>query len=183
MVSRIVCSPPVEAGGSATLQCEHLVVPGAGDLVFFGGGPFCPRLRDENGFLLVTPPGPAGRGVVGDLGTGFDGVGIGALCPDRALCQTNSQSSGRITSSSAAGRRSVPQRPAPCQGKRNLGTQQPALARGAVERCRKVGPLGLGLHGSSQGVSVSADFSHEATKAAFIDPACGHFAWPHTSQA
>lgn len=63
LVSRGVCSP-VEVSGSVTSRWEYLVVPGIGTAAFFDGTPFCPRLGDENGFLLATPPGPAARGVV-----------------------------------------------------------------------------------------------------------------------
>jgi len=97
VVSRGVCSPPAEVGGPVASRFEYLAVFSVAESAFLGGGTLCPRLGDENGFLLATPPGPASRGVVGDSGTGFDGVGVGALCVDRALCRTNSQLLGRMT--------------------------------------------------------------------------------------
>jgi hypothetical protein len=97
VVSRGVCCPPAEAGGSVAWGSGYLLVASAGDAALFGGGSFFPRLGEENGFLLATPPEPAGRGGVGDSGTGFEGVGVGTLSADRALCRTNSQSSGRMT--------------------------------------------------------------------------------------
>jgi len=60
-------------------------MPSVRDPAFFGGGPFCLRLGDENGFLLVTPPGPASYSVISDSETGFKGVGIGIMCVDKAF--------------------------------------------------------------------------------------------------
>ena len=58
---------------------------------------FRARFGDENGFLLATPPGPAGRGFVGELFTGPDDVGVEVLCADKVFCRMSSQLSGRIT--------------------------------------------------------------------------------------
>jgi hypothetical protein len=78
VVSGAVWSPVAEVGGPVASPCESLVVPSAASSAFSGGSLLCPRLGDENGFLLGIPPGPAGRGVVGDSGTAFDGVEVGA---------------------------------------------------------------------------------------------------------
>lgn len=67
------------------------------DVAFLGGGFFCLPFRDENGFLLATLLGPAGRGIVGDFLLEFGGVGADVLYLDKALCWINSQLLGRIT--------------------------------------------------------------------------------------
>ena len=64
---------------------------------FFYGGNLRPLLGDENGFLLATPPGLAGRGVVGDALAVFDDISVEVLYVVKAFCRTNSQLSGRIT--------------------------------------------------------------------------------------
>jgi len=97
VVSRGVCSPPAEVGGTVASRCESLVVPSVAGPPLFGGDSLCPRLGDENGFLLTTPPGAASRGVVGDSGTRFNRVEVGEFCADREFCRPNSQSSGRMT--------------------------------------------------------------------------------------
>ena len=74
-----------------------MVVSGVGNVGFLCRGAFCPRLGDENGFLLATPLGPAGRGVIGGLLPTFEDVSADVLYLDKALCWINSQLLGRIT--------------------------------------------------------------------------------------
>jgi hypothetical protein len=81
-------SAVIEATGAPELAASAVVLRSA----VFGA-----RFGDENGFLLVIPPGPAGRGVVDDPSTGFDDFGVGVLLVDKEFCLINSQLSGRIT--------------------------------------------------------------------------------------
>lgn len=53
------------------------------EAAFFCGDSFCPP-GDENGFLLVMPPGPADHGGIGNPLTGAED-GADALCVDKAL--------------------------------------------------------------------------------------------------
>jgi hypothetical protein len=82
--------------GSAVIEATAALGPAASAVVL-RSAVFGARLGDENGFLLATPPGPAGRGVVGDLPIRFDDFDVGVLLVDNEFCRMNSQLSARIT--------------------------------------------------------------------------------------
>jgi hypothetical protein len=60
------------------------------ETAFFWEDNSWPRLGDENGFLLGTPPGPGGCCGVGDSLAELDGVGAYVFYAERALWRTNS---------------------------------------------------------------------------------------------
>lgn len=83
MVSSVVCSSIELYKYLVALQTGCF---GVREAAVFGGDNCWPWLGDENGFLLVMPPGPVGRGGIGESLKGFDGIGIEAFYVDRAFC-------------------------------------------------------------------------------------------------
>jgi len=73
------------------LQYKSLLIPYITGPPIFGGDSLCPRLGDENGFLLTTLLKATSCGVVGDLGIGFERIEVGEFYINKAFCQINSQ--------------------------------------------------------------------------------------------
>ncbi len=89
----IVCS----GSRLATVGFSDVPEPaGVSVKAFSCGGNVLPLLGEENGFLLVTPLWPPGRGVVGKALTAFEDVGVEVLCGAKVFCRMNSQLSARI---------------------------------------------------------------------------------------